>query len=100
MAAIRHIVPVSLNYNEGDPRIQEFFDAAKELLSSIPCVHEYHHYKQIQADTQFQYGFVLEFKSEEDFQEFMSDPNEEEFTLKYWNMAVKGFMDCNFVAFE
>ena len=100
MPAIRHIVPVSLNYDEGDPRIKEFFDAAKRLLSSIPCVQEYHHYKQTHSDTPFQYGFVLEFKSEEDFQAFMSHPNEVEFTEKYWNPAVKGFLDCNFVAFD
>jgi len=100
MPALRHIVPVSLNYEEGDPRIQEFFDAAKKLLSAIPYVQEYHHYKQTQTETSFQYGFVLEFKSEEDFQKFFNHPNELEFTEKHWNAAVKDFLDCNFVEFD
>ena len=100
MPGIRHVVPVILNYEEGDPRVKEFFDKAKEMLGSIPEAIEYHHYKQTNPNSPYTHGFVLEFKSEEDYQKYLEHPQAEEYTEKYWNPGLKECLDFNFEEFD
>jgi len=103
MPAIRHIVHVNLNYDEGDTKFKEFFVETRKTYGSgaIPEVAEYHHYKQIIPEAQYRYGFVLEFNSEEDFQKCIEHPLSLEYNKKYWNdKFLKDCLECNFVEFE
>jgi len=100
MIALRHTTYVNLNFGEDDPRFAEFFEAAKRMMGSISQVRAYHHFKQIVPDTPYTHGFMLDFDSIEDFEKHFEDPKLIEFAEKYWEPAVKDYIDFNFVEIE
>ena len=95
---LKHVVAVNLNYEEGDPRIAGFFAAAKELLTQIPQVKGYGHYRtQNPEQCGWEYGFILEFDSTEALGEFHKSPHHKKFAEEHWSGAVKDVVDINFV---
>lgn len=98
---LRHVVAVNLNYEKGDPRIAEFFKAAKDMLSAVPQVNKYDHYLvQNPGDCGYEYGFILEFDSYEALEEYSGHALHLKFTEDYWNGAVKNFVDINYIPMD
>jgi len=103
MAFVRHVVLVNLQFDESDPRTKEFFDETKKVYGTgaIPEVYEYHHYDQIIGETDYRYGFVLDFLSEEDFDICIKHPLALEYNRKYWNSAfLKDCLETNLIEFD
>lgn len=95
---LKHIVAVNLNYSEGDPKIAEFFEAAKELLEPIPQVKSISNYRvQNSESCGYTYGFILDFDSVEALQQYMESPRHLEFANNQWEAAVKDVVDINFI---
>ena len=98
---LKHVVAVNLNYEEGDPKIAEFFKAAEEMLSPVTQVKKYCHYRvQNPEECGYAYGFILEFDSFEGLTEYSVDPLHLKFTDDYWNDAVKNFIDINYIPMD
>jgi hypothetical protein len=97
---LRHAVGVNLKYDKDDPRVKEFFKAAKKALATIPQVKAYTHYEVTNPDCGYQYGFVLDFESEEAWMEYNEDPQNLVFSEKYWEKDVAGYLYFNFVPFD
>jgi hypothetical protein len=100
MIGLRHTTFVNLNFEEGDPRFDEFFDAAKRMMGTISQVRKYHHFKQIVPETPYKYGFMLDFDSVEDFEKHFEDPQLIEFAEKYWESSVKEYIDFNLIEID
>lgn len=96
---LRHAVGVNLKYGKDDPRVKEFFKAAKQALATIPQVKAYTHYAVTNSDCGYQYGFVLDFESEEAWMEYNEHPANLKFSEDYWEKDVAGYLYFNFVPF-
>src|SRR3990170_2178567 len=97
---LRHAVGVNLNYEKDDPRVKEFFKAAKKMLATIPQVKAYTHYVVGNTDCGYQYGFVLDFESEETWLEYCDHPDNLKFSAEYWDKDVASYLFFNFVPFD
>jgi len=101
MPGLRHVVAVNMQFEEGDPRIKEFFDETKKVYSVIPEVLEYHHYKQIIPDVPYSYGFVLDFDDQEGFDKCVATPSALEYVKNYWNdKYLKDVLEVNYIEFD
>ena len=96
---LRHAVGVNLKYEKDDPRVKEFFQAAKKALATIPQVKAYTHYVVTNPDCDYQYGFVLDFESEETWNEYNENPENLVFSEKYWDKDFAGYIYFNFVPY-
>ena len=97
---LRHVVGVNLNYGKNDPRVKEFFKAAKEMLATVPQVKAYTHYVAENTECGYQYGFVLDFESKEALLEYFENPNHLKFSDDHWNKGVASYLDFNFIPFD
>jgi hypothetical protein len=97
---LRHAVGVNLKYGKDDPRVKEFFKAAKKALATIPQVKAYTHYVVTNPDSGYQYGFVLDFESEETWMEYNEHPNNLKFSEEHWDKDVASYLFFNFVPFD
>ena len=97
---LRHAVGVNLNYEKDDPRVKEFFRAAKKMLATIPQVKCYTHYVVENPECGYQYGFALDFESKEAWLEYNEHPDQVKFSEEYWNDGTASYLFFNFVPFD
>lgn len=97
---LRHVVSVNLNYQKDDPRVKEFFQAAKKSLATIPQVKSYTHYVVENPECGYQYGFVLDFESKEALLEYFENPNHLKFSDNEWTKGVASYLDLNFIPYD
>ncbi|MDO9547113.1 MAG: Dabb family protein [Pelolinea sp.] len=97
---LRHVVGVNLNYSKDDPRVKGFFQAAKNMLATIPQVKSYTHYFTDNPECGYQYGFVLDFESKEALLEYFENPNHLKFSDDEWTKGVASYLDFNFIPFD
>ena len=97
---LRHVVGVNLNYPKDDPRVKEFFRAAKNALATIPQVKAYTHYVTDNPECGYQYGFVLDFETKDALLEYFQNPNHLKFSDNEWTSGVASYLDFNFVPLD
>ena len=97
---LRHAVGVNLKYEKDEPRVKEFFKAAKQMLATIPQVQAYTHYVVRNPECGYQYGFVLDFESEETWLQYCEHPNNLKFSEEYWDRDVADYLFFNLAPLE
>jgi hypothetical protein len=97
---LRHVVGVNLKYEKNDPRVKEFFRAAKKRLATIPQVKSYTHYAVENPECGYQYGFVLDFESKEALLEYFQNPDHLKFSDEQWTDGVANYLDMNMIPFD
>lgn len=97
---LRHVVGVNLNYEKDDPRMKEFFRAAKKMLATVPQVKSYTHYVVENPECGYQYAFVLDFESKEALLKYFEHPDHLKFSEEHWNDGIASYLDFNLIPFD
>ncbi|MBS1610400.1 MAG: Dabb family protein [Bacteroidetes bacterium] len=92
---ITHSVFFKLKYPAASPKTGNFFAAAKEL-SSIPGVQNFKEVRQTGKKNNYDYGLIMEFNSQELYDQYNNHPLHTQFIEQYWIPGVTEFMEIDY----
>lgn len=92
---ITHSVFFKLRYPAGSPDADNFFLAAREL-STIPGVQNFKDVRQTGKKNNYEYGLIMEFASQELYDQYNNHPLHTQFVERYWIPAVADFMEIDY----
>ncbi len=83
-AKIRHMVSFCLKYEKGSPQAIEFITDTKKILGAISNLASFDQCEQVSPKNDFDYVFVVDFMSEEDYAAYNADPIHEQYVQERW----------------
>jgi hypothetical protein len=92
---ITHSVFFKLKYPEGSVDADRFFSAARELFS-IPGVQNFKVIRQTGKKNNYEYGLIMEFASQEIYDQYNSHHLHTQFVEKFWIPAVTDFIEIDY----
>jgi hypothetical protein len=93
---IRHMVVFNTKYGKDDPRTREFIEATVRALGGIPYAREFSQVRQYSAMCPYDYGFVFDFETQEDYDAYNAHPDHQNYLKEQWAVHVKDFMEVDF----
>jgi heme-degrading monooxygenase HmoA len=95
---IRHTVAFTLKHAPGSESEASFLKAAK-ILTSIPGVRNFEWLRQVSQKNSFQFGFSMEFASQQDYEAYNVHPEHTRFVETRWKLEVADFQETDYVQF-
>ena len=95
---IRHTVAFKLKHSSGSESEAAFLKAA-QVLSSIPTVRNFEWLRQVSRKNKFEFGFSMEFASEQDYEAYNNHPEHVRFVETRWTLEVAEFLEIDYVPF-
>ena len=92
---IRHTVVFKLKHPKGSPEEKEFLKEGSKL-ALIPGVNNFESLRQISPKNEFDYGFSMEFDSQEAYEGYNNHPDHIAFVQTYWMRDVTDFMEIDY----
>lgn len=96
---ILHTVAFSLEHSKGSKAEQDFL-AAGMALAKLPMVKNFRCYRQVGLKNDFDFGFAMEFESEEDYQAYNQHPLHQNFVETRWKKEVSDFLELDYVDYQ
>ena len=96
---IRHSVVLKLKYSKGSPEEHEFLTGAAKL-ASIPGVRNFESLRQTSKKNDFEYGFSMEFETQQVYDEYNQHPDHTKFVDTYWTKYVEKFLEIDYTPIE
>ncbi|MFC0216575.1 Dabb family protein [Paenibacillus chartarius] len=93
---IRHMVIFNLKHPEGSPEAEKFLRDGEEILTSIPVVRNFGVYRQCSVKNDYDYGFSMEFASQEEYDLYNNHPLHTAFVQERWLVEVERFLEIDF----
>lgn len=93
---ILHTVAFSLEHPKDSPAEQDFL-AAGMALANLPMVRNFRCYRQVGLKNDFDFGFSMEFESEDDYEAYNQHPLHRTFVETRWFIEVSDFMELDYV---
>lgn len=93
---IRHMVIFDLKHPAGSPEAARFLEDGERILTSIPVVRSFGAFTQVSAKNDYEYGFSMEFASEEDYRQYNEHPAHVSFVRERWETEVSRFLEIDF----
>lgn len=93
---IRHMVIFDLKYGKGSTEAQQFISDGVALLTQIETVRHFEAMNQISPKNDYQYGFSMEFDSEEAYRFYNEHPIHVDFVEERWKKEVTRFLEIDF----
>ena len=93
---IQHTVAFSLKHAQGSPQEIAFLDEGMKL-AQIPTVRNFHCLRQVSRKNNFDFGFSMEFDSEEAYQTYNNHPFHQNFVATRWIPEVRDFLELDYV---
>lgn len=94
---ILHTVIFDLKHAPDSPEAKKFLSDAHRILTAIPGVRDFQAYKQCSAKNDFQYGFLMTFNDQQDYDAYNIHPAHSGFVEERWNTEVSRFQESDFV---
>lgn len=96
---IRHTVVFKLKHAPGSEEEQDFLKAAL-ILDEIPSVRNFEQLRQVSQKNDFDFGFSMEFESQEGYTAYNEHPDHVAFVQDRWIPEVADFLEIDYVAYE
>jgi hypothetical protein len=95
---VRHTVAFKLKHPSNSEAEAAFLKAA-QVLTSIPTVRNFEWLRQISPKNKFDFGFSMEFASEEDYEAYNVHREHVRFVETRWRPEVVDFLEIDYVPF-
>jgi hypothetical protein len=95
---IRHTVAFKLKHLSGSESEASFLNAAR-VLTSIPTVRNFEWLRQVSKKNGFDFGFSMEFVSQQDYNAYNVHPEHVRFVETRWKPEVVEFLEIDYVPF-
>lgn len=95
---IRHTVAFKLKHAPGSESEASFLEAARVLVS-IPTVRNFEWLRQVSQKNDFDFGFSMEFASQQDYETYNNHPEHVRFVEARWKPEVADFLELDYVPF-
>lgn len=96
---ILHTVAFTLKHTPGSAEERDFLDAGL-ALADLPMVNRFQCFRQISEKNDFDFGFSMEFESEEDYQAYNAHPVHSDFVASRWIPEVARFLELDYVTYD
>ena len=93
---ILHTVIFDLKHSVGSTEAKKFVDDARRILTAVPGVRDFQAYKQCSPKNDFQYGFLMTFNNQAEFDAYTAHPEHSKFVEERWNTEVTRFQESDF----
>jgi len=94
---VMHTVLFDLKHPVGSAQAKKFMDDGVTILTSVPGVRNFQAYKQCSPKNDFQYGFLMTFANQADFDVYSDHPVHNKFVQERWNTEVTRFQEADFI---
>lgn len=95
---IRHTVAFKLKHPTGSIAETSFLKAAK-VLTAIPTVRNFEWLRQVSPKNKFEFGFSMEFSSQQDYEAYNVHQEHVRFVEERWKHEVEDFLEIDYVPF-
>ncbi|WP_379134265.1 Dabb family protein [Paenibacillus sp. sgz500958] len=93
---IRHMVIFNLKHANGSEAAGQFLQESKDVLTTIPVVSNFEVFHQVSPKNDYDYGFSMEFASQEDYDTYNNHPVHVEYVQTRWMAEVERFLEIDF----
>ncbi len=90
-----HSVFFKLTYNSNSIEEKLFFEAVSALMN-IPGIINFQCVKQTSEKNDFDYGIIMEFNSQKEYDYYASHPIHSNFVQHHWIPSVEKFMELDY----
>ncbi len=90
-----HSVFFTLSYPKDSVEEKLFFEAVNTLIA-IPGILNFQCVKQTSKKNDFDYGIIMEFNTQEEYDYYASHPLHSDFVQHHWIPSVEKFMELDF----
>ncbi len=94
--AIRHMVIFDLKVDKGSAEAEKFLQDGYDTLTAIPVVRNFEVHRQVSAKNDYDYGFSMEFDSQDDYDTYNVHDNHVAFVEERWKSEVARFLEIDF----
>jgi len=94
---ILHTVIFDLKHSIGASEAEKFIADARRILTAVPGVRNFQAYKQNSPKNDFQYGFLMTFSNQQEFDAYTAHPDHDKFVEERWKTEVTRFQESDFV---
>ena len=94
---ILHTVIFDLKHSAGSPEANKFMADARKILTAVPGVRDFQAYRQCSPKNDFQYGFLMTFNNQTEFDTYTAHPEHCKFVEERWDTEVSRFQESDFV---
>ena len=93
---ILHSVIFSLKHEKGSEEERRFLADGEHILTSIPVVKAFQVYRQVSAKNDYDFGFSMEFDSQEEYEAYNDHPLHSAFVSERWEKEVEKFLEIDY----
>jgi hypothetical protein len=93
---IRHMVIFTLKHPKKSQEAEAFLEDGRTILTSIPSVRNFQVFRQVSVKNDFDYGFSMDFASQEDYDAYNAHPLHVDFVQQRWLVEVERFLEIDF----
>jgi hypothetical protein len=93
---IKHMVIFNLKAGKDNPEAEQFLADGQVQLTQIPVVRHFESFRQVSAKNDYDYGFSMEFESQQDYDTYNEHPLHVEFVQERWLKEVSRFLEIDF----
>ena len=94
---IRHMAIFTLKHAKDAPETAKFLEDGRRILTGIPVVRNFEALRQVSPKTDFDFGFSMEFASQDDYTAYNEHPDHVAFVEERWKKEVVRFQEIDFV---
>ena len=94
---ILHTVIFDLKHSAGSSSAVKFMTDARRILTAVPGVRDFQAYKQCSPKNDFQYGFLMTFSNQAEFDAYTAHPEHSKFVSERWDTEVSRFQESDFM---
>ena len=95
---ILHTVIFDLKHPAGSPAANKFIADARKILTTVPGVRDFQAYKQCSPKNDYQYGFLMTFNNQMEFDVYTAHPDHCKFVEERWEAEVSRFQESDFMS--
>jgi hypothetical protein len=92
-----HTVIFDLKHPVGSSGANQFIADARRILTTVPGVRDFQAYRQCSPKNDYQYGFLMSFGNQADFDAYTAHPDHCKFVKERWDTEVSRFQESDFV---
>ncbi len=93
---VLHTVIFDLKHPAGSPEAELFITDGRRILTAIPGVLDFQACRQCSPKNDYQYGFLMRFRNQADFDAYTAHPDHTKFVAERWDVEVARFQESDF----
>ena len=94
---IMHTVIFDLKHPVGSTEAELFLTDGTRILTGVPGVQDFQALRQCSPKNDYQYGFLMRFRNQAEFDAYTAHPEHCKFVDERWNTEVTRFQESDFM---